>query len=180
MNTSFADFSDNVVALRNRFSTRSLRDDEIRVIADSTYRGDNPLRFDAVRQAALMFERAGYVICRTGQVSPLAIAPQPVMVAGLVLDAMQRTVQYHGRELALKPREFSLLEILARHPGQVFTRVHLLDLAWPRDFDGDERTVDVHIRRLRCELHEPSTPKLILTVHGVGYKLAAPRVQLAA
>jgi hypothetical protein len=84
MNTSFADFSDNVVALRNRFSTRSLRDDEIRVIADSTYRGDNPLRFDAVRQAALMFERTGYVICRTGQVSPLAIAPQPVMVAGLV------------------------------------------------------------------------------------------------
>lgn len=84
------------------------------------------------------------------------------------------------RELALKPREFSLLEILARHPGQVFSRVHLLDLAWPRDFDGDERTVDVHIRRLRRELREPSTPQLIHTVHGVGYKLAAPRVLCAA
>jgi len=180
MITSFADFSNDAYAARDRFTTRSLRDDEIRAIADATYRDDNPLRFDCVRHAALMFERSGYVICRGGQVSPLAIAPRPVMVAGLVLDAMQRTVRYNGRELALKPREFRLLEILARHPGQVFSRVHLLDLAWPRDFDGDERTVDVHIRRLRRELREPSTPQLIHTVHGVGYKLAAPRVLRAA
>jgi DNA-binding response OmpR family regulator len=164
----------------DRLTTRSLRDDEIRAIADATYRDDNPLRFEGVRQAVLMFERAGYAVSRGSQISPLAIAPQPIVAGGLVVSAIHRTAHHNGRELALKPREFSLLEILVRHPGQVFSRVHLLDLVWPREFDGDERTVDVHVARIRRQLREPPSPRLILTVHGVGYKLAAPRVNRAA
>lgn len=159
-----------------RLTTRSLRDDEIRAIADANYRGDNPLRFDCVRLAALMFERAGYSICLSPEFSPLAVPPQPIVVGDLVVDAMHRTVRFGSRELDLKPREFGLLEILARHPGQVFTRAHLLDCVWPRDYDGDERTVDVHIARLRRRLGAP----LILTVHGAGYKLGAPCANLAA
>jgi DNA-binding response OmpR family regulator len=161
---------------RDRLTTRSLHDDEIRAIADITYRGDNPLRFDCVRQAALMFERAGYSITLSPEISPLAVAPEPIVLGNLVVDAIHRSVRFGRRELDLKPREFGLLEILARHPGQVFSRAHLLDCVWPRDYDGDERTVDVHIARLRHRLGA----NLIQTVHGVGYKLAAHRVSLAA
>ena len=160
----------------NRLTTRSLRDDEIRAIADATYRGDNPLRFDCVRQAALMFERAGYSISLRPEISPLAVAPQPIVVGNLVVDAMHHTVRLGRRELDLKPREFGLLEILARHPGQVFSRAHLLDCVWPRDYDGNERTVDVHIARLRRHLGA----RLILTVPGTGYKLAAAPANLAS
>jgi DNA-binding response OmpR family regulator len=158
-----------------RLTTQSLRDDEIRAIADSAYRDDNPLRFEGVRQAALMFERAGYVITRSEDFRPLATPPQEVVVGQLVVDALRRLVFHDGREIELKPREFDLLEVLARHPGQVFTRTHLLDLVWPRDFDGDWRTIDVHVRRIRRRLGEPpNNPRLIVTVHGVGYKLASP------
>lgn len=159
-----------------RLTTRSLRDDEIRAIADITYRADNPLRFDCVRHAALMFERAGYSITPAPQASPLAVAPEPIVLGNLVVDPRHRTVRFGRREIELKPREFGLLEILARHPGQVFSRAHLLDCVWPRDYDGDERTVDVHIARLRHRLGA----KFIQTVHGVGYKLAEPRVNRAA
>jgi DNA-binding response OmpR family regulator len=160
---------------RDRLTPRSLSDDEIRAIADGTYRGDNPLRFDCVRQAALMFERAGYSITRAPEVSPLAIAPQPIVVGNLSVDAMHRTVRFGSRELDLKSREVDLLEILARHPGQVFSRAHLLDCVWPRDYEGDERTVDVHIARLRRRVGA----KVIQTVHRVGYKLAAPQALAA-
>jgi DNA-binding response OmpR family regulator len=161
---------------RDRLTTRSLRGDEIRAIADITYRGDNPLRFECVRQAALMFERAGYSITLSPDVSPLALPPEPIVIGNLVVDAMRRAVRLGRRELDLKPREFGLLEILARHPGQVFSRAHLLDCVWPRDYDGDERTVDVHIARLRHRLGA----NLIQTVHGVGYKLAAPGASFGA
>ena len=121
MITTFQDFTsdDTEPRSRNRLTTRSLRDDEIRAIADANYRGDNPLRFDCVRLAALMFERAGYSISLSPEVSPLAVPPQPIVVGDLVVDVMHRTVRFGGRELDLKPREFGLLEILARHPGQV-------------------------------------------------------------
>ena len=178
MITTFQEITSNEAERpqRDRLTTRSLRDDEIRAIADITYRGDNPLRFDCVRQAALIFERAGYCITLSPEVSPLALAPQPVVVGSLVVDVMHRAVRLGRHALDLKPREFALLEILARHPGQVFSRAHLLDCVWPRDYDGDERTVDVHIARLRRRLGT----KLIQTVHGVGYRLATSRANLAA
>jgi DNA-binding response OmpR family regulator len=179
MITTFAKFLSDTAESNSRLTTRSLRDDEIRAIADATYRDDNPMRFEGVRQAALMFERAGYWIHRGAQISALAIPlqpMQPIAVGGLVVDPMHRMAHYQGRELDLKPREFGLLEVLARHPGQVFSRVHLLDLVWPREFPGDERTVDVHVARIRRVLDEPRSPRLIITVHGVGYKLDAPRV----
>jgi DNA-binding response OmpR family regulator len=161
---------------RDRLTTRSLNDDEIRAIADATYRSDNPLRFESVRQAALLFERAGYTVTRDPEVSALAVPPQPITVGSLTVDPMQRSVQLDGRVIELKTREFDLLAILARHPGQVFTRPRLLDLIWPRDYAGDERTVDVHISRLRHKLGGPrSSEPSIVTVSSVGYKLAASR-----
>jgi DNA-binding response OmpR family regulator len=164
-----------------RLTTRSLRDDEIRAIADATYRSDNPLRFESVRQAALLFERAGYTITRDPQVSALALAPQPIAIGGLAVDPIRRSVHLDGREIELKSRQFDLLALLARHPGQVFTRAQLLDLIWPRDFDGDDRTVDVLVSRLRHKLGQSQhSQQQLLTVQGVGYKLVAPRINCAA
>jgi DNA-binding response OmpR family regulator len=156
----------------DRLTTRSLRDDEIRAIADATYRSDNPLRFESVRQAALLFERAGYSLSHEPQVSPLAVPPQPFTVDALAIDPLRRTVHLHGREIELKPREFDLLALLARHPGQVFTRAQLLDLIWPRDYCGEERTVDVHVSRLRHKLGQTRhAQQYVATVSSVGYKL---------
>jgi DNA-binding response OmpR family regulator len=159
----------------SRLTTRSLSDDEIRAIADATYRSDNPLRFEGVRQAALLFERAGYTITRHPQVSPLAVPLQPISLGALAIDPARRSVHYDGREVHLKTRAFDLLTLLARHPGQVFTRAQLLDLIWPRDFEGDDRTVDIHICRIRRKLgYSSCSQQLVVTIRGVGYKLASP------
>lgn len=166
--------ADAVRAPASRLTTASLRDDEVQAIADAIYRSDNPLRFDEVRQAALMFERAGYRLSRRAPISALALAPEPIVVGSLTIDVLQRTVRLDGRAIELKHREFDLLRILARHPGQVFMRSQLLDLVWPRDFEGGDRTVDVHVARLRRKLGEPTSPRLVVTVHGTGYKLVVP------
>ena len=171
----------NRLDVRDRLTTRSLRDDEIRAIADATYRSDNPLRFEGVRQAALLFERAGYTITRDPQVSALAVPPQPITVGSLTVDPARRSVQLGGRDIELKSRQFDLLALLARHPGQVFSRAQLLDLIWPREFAGDERTVDVHVSRLRRKLGGlRSTELSIVTISSVGYKLSTPRTALVA
>jgi DNA-binding response OmpR family regulator len=87
------------------------------------------------------------------------------------LDARGRTVTRDGVEIALKPKEFDLLFFLAKNAGQVFTREQLLQRVWGYDFFGGSRTVDVHIRWLREKLEEnPSKPRHLLTVRGIGYK----------
>jgi DNA-binding response OmpR family regulator len=161
-----------------RLATQSLCDEEIRAIADNVYRNDNPMRFESVRYSALMFERAGYWITRPGDVRPAPRASNTIILGGLVIDPNQRSVRYDSREIVLNSREFDLLEIMARHPGQVFVRSQLLGIVWPRSYEGDERTVDVHVARLRRKLGEPHPPRLIITVHSIGYKLAAPTMRL--
>jgi two-component system response regulator ResD len=79
----------------------------------------------------------------------------------------------HGKDrVQLRPKEFDLLTLLARHPGRVFQRSELLDLVWGYDFPGYTRTVDVHVQQLReklagAKIVDPS----IQTVWGVGYRL---------
>jgi DNA-binding response OmpR family regulator len=111
-----------------RLATQFLCDEEIRAIADSVYRSDNPMRFESVRYSALMFERAGHSIARSSEVRPMALASRTIVLGGLVIDPNQRTVYCERRETALKTREFDLLELFARDPGQVFIRSQLLDI----------------------------------------------------
>ncbi len=90
---------------------------------------------------------------------------------GLTVNISQYTVNYMGRELEMPPKELELLNFLASHPNQVFTREQLLEQVWGYDYFGDSRTVDVHVKRLREKLNEGE--KLgwqIKTVWGVGYK----------
>jgi two-component system, OmpR family, phosphate regulon response regulator PhoB len=87
----------------------------------------------------------------------------------LHLDRRQHRVRRDGQELHLGPTEFKLLEFLMLSPGRVFSRQQLLDGVWGRDVYIDERTVDVHVGRLRKGLHRPGAPDPIRTVRGTGY-----------
>ncbi|MCY0880963.1 MAG: response regulator transcription factor [Firmicutes bacterium] len=92
---------------------------------------------------------------------------------GLYLDNQQRLAVSGEDALVLTPREFDLLWFLASHPKQVFTRDQLLDQVWGFDFEGDARTVDVHITRLRRKLQEGGTDAMhhyLETVWGHGYR----------
>lgn len=89
----------------------------------------------------------------------------------LSVDLEGREVTVAGKRVELSAKEFDLLRVLLRHRGQVLSREQLLDLVWGRDFFGDPRTVDVHIRWLREKIEpDPANPNFILTVRGSGYK----------
>lgn len=89
----------------------------------------------------------------------------------LELDRAQHRVRRAGRDLQLGPTEFKLLEFLLRAPGRVFTREQLLNGVWGRDVFIDERTVDVHVGRLRKAVHQDGVPDPIRTVRGAGYSI---------
>tara|TARA_B100001123_G_scaffold437249_2_gene569070 strand:+ start:433 stop:1164 length:732 start_codon:yes stop_codon:yes gene_type:complete len=104
--------------------------------------------------------------------SQQAIEPkEDLLRAGdLELNTVRREVRRGNDLLHLKPREFELLLFLLRHPGQVLSREHLLESVWERDFNGDERTVDVHMRWLRQKIEpDAANPSRIRTVRGSGY-----------
>jgi DNA-binding response OmpR family regulator len=91
----------------------------------------------------------------------------------LVIDPQRRHVSLKGKTVDLTAKEFDLLYYFAQHPGRVFTRSQLLDVVWGYGHDGYEHTVNSHINRLRAKIEEnPSQPRYILTVWGVGYKFA--------
>ncbi|GAB4218556.1 MAG: response regulator transcription factor [Synechococcales cyanobacterium] len=88
-------------------------------------------------------------------------------VEGLWLNLLTRKVEVDGRELELSTREFTLLEVFLRHPGQVLSREQLLSHVWGYDFDPGSNVVDVHIRNLRQKIGS----QRIQTVRGMGYRL---------
>lgn len=90
----------------------------------------------------------------------------------LLVDLGARRVEFRGREVELTPKEFEVLCALARSPGRVLTRNQLVEIVWGYEPVGDERVVDVHIRRLREKLgREDQGPSPIATKWGVGYYL---------
>jgi DNA-binding response OmpR family regulator len=100
-------------------------------------------------------------------------AGEPVRAGGLEIDVAARAVRRGGQAVHLKPKEFELLSFLAQNGGRVFNRHQLLENVWGYEFDGDTRTVDVHVRWLREKIEEePSRPRLLETVRGVGYRFS--------
>nr|WP_304524098.1 response regulator transcription factor [Demequina maris] len=96
-------------------------------------------------------------------------------VGDVGIDLAGREVTVDGTPATLTALEFDLLAALASAPGRVFTRRQLIERVWGWDFFGDERIVDVHVRKLRRALGDDAdSPRLLHTVRGVGYKLAAP------
>ena len=94
-----------------------------------------------------------------------------VIVKGdLRLDCDSRRLFIHDKEVNLTAKEFDLLELLVKNENKVYSREDLLGLVWGKDYPGDVRTVDVHVRRLREKIEaNPSEPKYVHTKWGVGY-----------
>ena len=103
-----------------------------------------------------------------GQTQP---ARTGIITAGdMKLDCDSRSLYISGREVNLTGKEFDLLELMVKNPGEVYSRGNLLKTVWGADYPGDARTVDVHVRRLREKIESnPSEPKYIHTRWGVGY-----------
>lgn len=95
---------------------------------------------------------------------------EPVEIAGLRLDPASHRVSGNGQALELGPTEFRLLHFFMTHPERVYTRSQLLDQVWGDDVFVEERTVDVHIRRLRLALQASGHDALVQTVRGAGYR----------
>lgn len=94
-----------------------------------------------------------------------------IRAADLWIDSAARTVGRGDSRLDLKPREFDLLLFLMSHPGRAWTRDQLIEKVWGKRFDGDARTVDLHVARLRSKIeHDPADPRFVETVWGVGYR----------
>ena len=91
----------------------------------------------------------------------------------LDMDRHEVTIRGRGHDLPLK--EFELLSLLLAYAGRVLTRETVIDRVWGRDYVGDGKTLDVHVKRLRAKVEtDPGNPSRILTIRGVGYKYAQP------
>lgn len=101
--------------------------------------------------------------------------PPPIVIGELQINCWGRNVCLRGQPVALTPTEFRLLEVLVRSPGRVFTREELLARALGPDFEGTDRTIDVHITNLRRKIETNDKQHYIVTVHGVGYRLGDVR-----
>lgn len=97
--------------------------------------------------------------------------PTELRFGDLVVDFIRHEARFQGASIHLTPKEFRLLETMAKQPGRVFSRLELLEHAFGFDYGGFERTVDVHVMNLRKKIEpDPSQPTYIQTVYGLGYK----------
>ncbi len=98
-----------------------------------------------------------------------------IQIADLALDTTTRSVTRAEAAVELTTREYAILEYLMRHPNQVLTRTMIAERVWNYDFDAESNVIDVHIRNLRRKIDDPFAEKLIQTVRGAGYRIAAAR-----
>ncbi len=97
-----------------------------------------------------------------------------IVCGDITLDSDERNAYKNGKPVELTAREFDLMELLMRNPGHVYSRENLLNLIWGYEYQGEIRSVDVHIRRLREKLERvPAQPEYIMTKWGVGYYFKA-------
>jgi DNA-binding response OmpR family regulator len=126
------------------------------------------------------------VITNPSPQAPITHGPGPMVLTGvawsgrgtiprvdITLDGGKdwHEARIDGSSVHLTPKEFTLLEIMVKQPGRVFSRFELLELAFGYDYQGFERTVDVHMMNLRKKIEsDPANPRYVQTVYGVGYK----------
>ena len=101
-----------------------------------------------------------------------------LVVHGLELDKLAHTVAHQGNPIHLRPTEYRLLELLMLQPNRAFYRNQLLDHVWGRDIYVDERTIDVHMLRLRKALAVHGIDGVIQTVRGIGYRLSSDQASV--
>ena len=99
------------------------------------------------------------------------LAPRVLTSNTLMLEIDRHSVTLNDEQVDMRPKEFALLTLLMENPGKALTRDQLLDSIWGKNYVGDHRTVDVHIRWLRQKIETyPHRPKRIITVRGIGYR----------
>jgi len=99
-------------------------------------------------------------------------SPSEVRFGEMVMDFVRHEVRANGQVVNLTPTEFRLLETLVSEPGRAFSRLELLEQVFGYDYEGLERTIDVHIMNLRKKIEpEPSRPRYVVTVPGLGYRI---------
>ena len=99
---------------------------------------------------------------------------ESISTGGLEIDLVGHRVTVLGKPVELAPREFELLALFAKNEGRALTRDQILNGIWGRDYVGDSRTVDVHVRGLRKKIEaDPNSPRLIVTLRGLGYRFGA-------
>lgn len=107
----------------------------------------------------------------SGEVPAGISQPSTLVFGNLAIDEARREVRLEGRPVRMKPKEFDLLLFLARHRGIALSRDLILERVWGWSFDGNSRTVDVHVRWLREKIEpEPASASRIVTVRGLGYR----------
>lgn len=105
------------------------------------------------------------------RVEGLSPEPESLVAGDVTLDVKGYTVNVRGEQIDVTSSEFALLATLMRHPGQVFTRIQLLEQIQGYGYEGYERTVDTHVKNVRQKIERnPHEPEYIITVYGVGYK----------
>ena len=110
------------------------------------------------------------IMRRTSDSGKKAAVSSLIEKGDLKLDCDSRRLFVQGKEINLTGREFELLELLVKNENKVYSREMLLETVWGKDYPGDVRTVDVHVRRLREKIESnPSEPKYVHTKWGVGY-----------
>lgn len=118
--------------------------------------------------------RVRALLRRASIAAPETPALSSVLTRGhITIDEERRRAEKMGKAIELTVKEFDLILFLMKNPGRVYSRENLLDLVWGYDYQGDTRTVDVHIRRLREKLElDPANPQYIITKWGIGYYFA--------
>lgn len=115
------------------------------------------------------------ILRRTGSRAEVVEALGPLVVGDVILDRDRHEVEIRGEAVELPLKEFELLGVLMENAGLVLTRQTLIDRVWGYDYVGDTKTLDVHVKRLRSKVEEdPSSPRQIKTIRGMGYKFEAP------
>jgi two-component system alkaline phosphatase synthesis response regulator PhoP len=118
---------------------------------------------EVVARVRAVLRRAG------GDVQPSGI----IRVGDLVVDLPGRSVTVDGQSVSLTPTEFDLLAVMAQSPGRPFTRAQLMDMVYDVAYAGYDRAIDSHIKNLRRKIEaDPREPRYVVTVYGVGYKIA--------
>jgi len=106
--------------------------------------------------------------------TPDALRQEAIEAGEIVLDPSRQALTVRGREVALAPKEFSLLQVLMENRGHVVTRQALLDKVWGYDFEGEHQTISVHVRWLREKIEiDPNNPRHIITIRSRGYMFKA-------
>jgi two-component system OmpR family response regulator len=116
------------------------------------------------------------LLARLRALTRRGLGPRPVelQVGDLALDTAKHEVRRAGRDVSLSPKEFALLELFMRQPGQVLSRSHIVDHVWDFAYDGASNLVDVYVGYLRRKIDVPFGRSDLETVRGVGYRLRTP------